>query len=396
MPGERWVVGRDARARLGTSDASVSRLHAQVTLGPKGIELEDLESANGTWLGRAPVTTSRLAHDQVALLGRRPLLVARQAPLPAPSDTVIWQGIWARAASSLALLERAAVMAQLDAPVWIRGASGTGKEGLARALHFAGPRAEGPWVPLNCAALPESLAEAELFGVARGAFTGADRDRKGAFERAHGGTLLLDEIGELPLAIQAKLLRAVEAGEVTPVGGSEPRRVDVRIVASTWVDLDRAAAQGRFRSDLLGRLSILRLHLEPLGRRPRDVPALYARFMAELGVGTPLDGKTMADLEGRTWPGNARSVRAHLMGSLLGDLTSGHPDGAASVAPSDIHQVAREAVERHDGNRAGAARSLGISRSTLYRWLDAGNPSRRPPGRITAEARSGPVGTRRW
>jgi transcriptional regulator with PAS, ATPase and Fis domain len=366
-------------------------------MGRRHLELEDLESSNGTWLGHERISRSRLAPDQVALLGRRPLLVARRGPAHAPDDTVIWQGIWARAGSSLALLERAAVLAQLDVPVWIRGETGTGKEGLSRALHFAGPRAAGPWVTLNCAALPESLAEAELFGVARGAFTGADRDRKGAFERAHGGSLLLDEIGELPLTIQAKLLRAVEEGEITPVGGSEPRRVNVRILASTWVDLDRAAAQGRFRFDLLERLSVTRLTLDPLRSRPRDVPALYARFMSEIGPSSALDASTVADLEARPWPGNARSVRAHLMSRVLGDLPSTHPPRSMGPAPSDTHHVAQEAVARHDGNRTSAARALGISRSTLYRWLAAGSG----PGRLTGseaspeQAKSGPAGTRR-
>ncbi len=268
------------------------------------------------------------------------------------------------------VVTQAALAAQVDAPVWIRGASGTGKEGLARGLHSAGPRAQGPWVALNCAALPETLAESELFGVVRGAFTGADRDRKGAFERAHGGTLFLDEVGELSPAIQAKLLRVVEERRVTPVGGSEPRAVDVRIVAATWVDLDREAAMGAFRFDLLQRISVLRLELSPLRKRPRDIAPIYGRFLHELGLDVaPLDAHVLAELEGRPWPGNARGLRAHALRTSLGALSElGANIGAAPPCP---RRAAAEAVERYGGNRSRAARALGVSRSTLYRWLSS-------------------------
>ena len=371
--GATWTVGRGPGARLQAHDESLSRTHAQVRRSSGALRVEDLQSTNGVWCSAKRVDTASLSPDDVALLGRRPMLVARRAPDGSPSDTIVWQGIWARSRSSLQLLERVALAAQLDAPALIRGESGTGKEGVARALHRAGPRAKGPWVVVNCAALPESLAESELFGAVRGAFTGADRDRKGAFERAHTGTLFLDEIGELKPSTQAKLLRAVESGEITPVGAGQPRRIDVRIVAATWRDLERQAGHGSFRFDLLQRLSVVQLFLTPLRQRRRDISALYAKFLHEMGL-KPSHVRPFESLEAWSWPGNARSVRALVMSDLFGDLQTAHTP-ALPTPQRDARQVATEAVERHAGNRSRAARSLGVSRSTLYRWLSAPSSS---------------------
>jgi DNA-binding NtrC family response regulator len=366
--GDHAFVGRGPGARLRGSDPSLSRRHARIDVEPGHIRVTDLGSTNGVWFEASRKRVARVAPGQAILIGRCPLLVARPAPGPAPEDAAIWGDTWCRSSKTLRLLTQTALAAQVDAPVWIRGASGTGKEALALALHRAGPRGKGPWVALNCAALPETLAEAELFGVVRGAFTGADRDRKGAFERAHGGTLFLDEIGELSPGLQAKLLRAVEDAEITPVGGSSPRPIDVRIVSATWADLDREATYGNFRFDLLQRISVLRLELSPLRSRPRDIGAIYGRFLYDMGgPSSPLDRSLLADLESRVWPGNARGVRAHVLRSVLGDLEG--LQGPAMLSPQDPRQTALAAVERHAGNRSRAARALGVSRSTLYRWL---------------------------
>jgi DNA-binding NtrC family response regulator len=246
----------------------------------------------------------------------------------------------------------------------------------ARALHAASPRATGPFVALNCAALPDSLAEGELFGVERGAYTGADRSRQGAFARADGGTLLLDEVGELSLATQAKLLRVLETGEVRPVGGRQSTRVDVRVVTATWRDLVREVEAERFRFDLLQRLHVLRVTLPPLRERPRDVaPLLEACLMAEgLAGGWPDEG-TVRLLESAPWQGNVRQLRS----AVARFATFGDPGALAAAAfggrvPAhrgpDVGRVAlRQTLAKHHGNRAAAARDLGISRSTLYRWL---------------------------
>lgn len=366
--GDHVVVGRGAGVRLRGGDHSLSRRHARIDVEHDHCRVTDLGSTNGVWFEASRKRVARVSPGQTVLIGRCPLLVARPAPGPAPEDTAIWGDIWFRSSKTLRLLTQTALAAQVHAPVWIRGASGTGKEALALALHRAGPRSKGPWVALNCAALPETLAEAELFGVVRGAFTGADRDRKGAFERADGGTLFLDEIGELSPGLQAKLLRAVEDGEVTPVGGSSPRPIDVRIVSATWADLDREATYGSFRFDLLQRISVLRLELSPLRSRARDIGAIYGRFLYDMGgVSSPLSRAELADLESRVWPGNARGLRAHVLRSVLGDLEG--LQGPATGSLQNPRQMAIEAVKRHAGNRSMAARALGVSRSTLYRWL---------------------------
>jgi len=329
----------------------------------------------------------RLLPGGVVRLGRRAGLVVQTGGPGRYPDATRWCGFLARDPSTLRTLTRLGAAASSDAPVWLMGESGTGKELAARALHEAGPRASGPWVTVNCAALPETLAEAELFGACRGAFTGADRDRPGAFTRAHGGTLFLDEVGELPLATQAKLLRALESGEVQPLGASKPTPVNVRVVAATWRDLDQAAASGSFRFDLLQRLGVLRVSLPPLRQRPLDIGPLLEASLAALDADDLWpDPPLLAAVEGAPWPGNVRQLRnAAQRAAVWGrsrDLlppsapppshrravTAGHPKGWRGRGP-DRATTARDAIRSANGNRASAARSLGVSRSTLYRWL---------------------------
>jgi DNA-binding NtrC family response regulator len=225
-------------------------------------------------------------------------------------------------------------LAASSVPVIVEGETGTGKEALAEALHEAGPRAAYPFVVFDCTAVSANLVESELFGHERGAFTGASAARKGMFELAEGGTLLIDEIGDLDLSLQAKLLRAVERSEVRRVGGSKPVRCQVRLLAATRRDLEREVQAGRFRDDLFHRLAVARIELPPLRRRREDIPLLARHFWRELGG--PAEGPPPGLLEAwadRVWPGNVRELRNAVARRIaLGELDR---PGRSGVSPSD-------------------------------------------------------------
>lgn len=234
-------------------------------------------------------------------------------------------------------------VAESELPVLIQGETGAGKEVLANAIHHWSPRADGPLVTLNCAALPENLVESELFGHTKGAFTGATRDRPGAFRTANGGTLLLDEIGELPLPVQAKLLRVLQEGTFQPVGRDTPDKVDVRVLAATHVDLQRAVSEGRFREDLYYRLAVFPLHLPPLRQRPEDIVPIAEELLRSWardrrrGPWT-LPRATAAALRSAPWPGNVRELRNALERATIfcprGEILPAHLGlGAATAAP---------------------------------------------------------------
>ncbi len=284
-------------------------------------------------------------------------------------------------------------VAPLAVSVLIQGETGTGKELVARAVHDAGARASGPYVAINCPSLPEGLLESELFGHVRGAFTGADADRAGLFEAAEGGTILLDEIGDLPLAVQAKLLRVLESNEVRRVGSTQVRAVDVRVLAATNRDLERAVRSGAFREDLLYRLNTVTIHVPPLRDRTEDIPELVDHFLRKFS-GPATSGKrrisddALAALRGYPWPGNVREL-AHVIERAVAlsrssridaeDLPSVVRHGGerrAEPGPSTLQTL--EEVERAHilsvlksvgGVRRRAAAILGIDRKTLYRRL---------------------------
>jgi DNA-binding NtrC family response regulator len=285
-----------------------------------------------------------------------------------------------------ALLDLVDTAATRDVPVLITGESGTGKELIARRLHAHSGRSAGPFVPVNCAALPEALAESELFGHERGAFTGAERQHRGRFEEASGGTLFLDEVGELPATLQAKLLRALEGRTVRRVGGAGDVAVDVRVVAATNRDLQDAAARGTFRRDLYFRLAVFPVHLPPLRERPGDIPVLAHHLVAELAArhGVPAPELSPAALETmarHAWSGNVRELRNVLEravvvrgGEMLRpeDLALAEPASGEAGASVPLERDARdremllEALRRAAGNREEAARLLGVSVRTLY------------------------------
>jgi DNA-binding NtrC family response regulator len=237
--------------------------------------------------------------------------------------------LWTVAASMRRVLARVEELGKSDASVLVQGETGTGKELVAEALHEASARASGPLVVVDCASIPRELIETELFGHVRGSFTGAQSDRPGAFEAASGGTLFIDELGELPLDLQPRLLRVLEKQEVRRVGGNQVRRVDVRIVAATNRDLAREVAEGRFREDLYYRLAVVRLELPSLRSRPEDVVFLAERFLAEAGAGAPLalTEATRARLLEHRWPGNVRELRNVVeRGAALSDSMFRLPD----------------------------------------------------------------------
>jgi DNA-binding NtrC family response regulator len=291
------------------------------------------------------------------------------------------------------VLKLAETVGPTDSTVLISGESGTGKEVLARYLHELSARAEGPFVSINCGALPENLLESELFGHVRGSFTGAVRDKQGLFVAAKGGSFFLDEVGEMSPATQVKLLRVLQEREVIPVGATEPIPVDVRIVAATNRDLDEEIRRGGFRSDLFYRLNVITLHLPPLRDRPDDVALLaehfLKRFNATRGRELRLAGETLEVMQGYDWPGNVRELenaleRAAVMTAGDEILASALPARITERAPQPLVQASlppnptMEIIERayihwvlqsEGGNKTKAAEVLGIDPSTLYRKL---------------------------
>jgi len=288
--------------------------------------------------------------------------------------------------------------ASRDVNVLIRGESGTGKELVARAIHFAGPRKDKPFVPVDSAAIPESLLESELFGHMRGAFTGAIRDSRGKIRSAHGGTLFLDEIGDMQTGLQAKLLRMLQERVVTPVGSEKAEAVDVRVMAATHVDLETAIREGKFREDLFFRLNVLAIRVPPLRERKDDIPLLVRHLIGKSGeAGARISKQAMAVLLNHDWPGNVRELQNAVEHALVvsegGEIKPEHlpdwlkPDMArraisALALPEDgieLETLERDlivqALERTQGNQTRAAHLLGISRPTLiYRMEKHGIP----------------------
>ncbi len=287
------------------------------------------------------------------------------------------------AAATMTLREMITRVAPSDATVLIRGESGTGKELAARAIHHRGPRAKRPFVPVNCAAIAETLLESELFGYRKGAFTGADKDREGLFEAARGGTLFLDEIGEAGMAVQAKLLRVLEEKKISRVGDPIEREVDVRVIAATNRPLEEAIAERTFREDLYYRLLVFPLDMPPLRDRADDIPLLVDYFLRALGRrGYKLPAATMARLRAYRWPGNVRELRnlmerAHILAGdgQLGDehilvdvaaAASGEAPGEDLNLDNNARRLIAAALQRAGGNKSQAAKMLGITRRTLY------------------------------
>jgi two-component system response regulator HydG len=284
------------------------------------------------------------------------------------------------------LLARAELVARSDAPVILLGETGTGKEVLARALHVSSSRAGRPFVAVNCGAIPAELVESELFGHARGAFSGAVSARRGLVAEAHGGTLFLDEVAELPLPIQVKLLRVLQDGVVRPVGADRGEAVDFRAFAATHCDLAEEVARGRFRADLYYRLKVFTIHLPPLRQRREDILPLALHFLSRQGRPLALGEDARAALLGYTWPGNIRELsnairyaaatapaavveREHLPDELRVHASAVRPAGSLRTLADVEREHILAVLSACGGCHAEAARVLGIGRNTLWRKL---------------------------
>ena len=405
--GARVQLGSEI-ARIGTADGNdlvladrtVSRFHCEISVRGNTIVIRDCGSTNGTLIDGVrvreaeipPGTLVRIGGSAFRVeLGEEPAFVevsGRSAFGELVGSSVEMRRVYA-------ILER---LALTDATVLVQGETGTGKDVLARSLHAASRRADRPFVAVDCGAIPEHLVESELFGHVKGAFTGATSDRRGVFEEADGGTLFLDEIGEMPLALQPKLLRAIESRSIRRVGGTGARTVDVRIIAATNRALASSINDGSFREDLYYRLAVVEVRLPPLRARRDDIPVLAAHFLQMFGGDGALPAEFVAGLVGRGWPGNVRELRNYIERSVsLGTIAPrpaapAGPAPAAGPLPPDsierfvaLHLPLKEArrawtesfelvyvramLKLVGGNVTRAAERAGVSRRFLQRML---------------------------
>ncbi len=390
-PGSRLCIGSSRDSDLRVHDPRVSARHVELHADARSLGVLDLGSKNGTFLGPARVERALVGRAGATLvLGNTAVSVLPAVAAEVPLALEPLPGLIGRSRAMLAVAAQVRRLARLSRPVLVEGESGSGKDLVAKALHELG-RAEGPFIPLNVGAIAESLADAELFGHQRGAFTGALEARPGAFEAAHRGTLFLDEIAELGASLQAKLLRVVEDGEVRPVGSARTTRVDVRLVSATWADLAERVADGQFRPDLYHRISTFVVRVPPLRRRRTDMPALCSgllrRIEAEVGK-RAVSSAALARLTAHGWPGNVRELSSVLFRAavaapgesiepehLMLDLPRKRVT-VASRAPRPTERELRALLASHGGNKAAAARAAGVPRSTFRRLLqdDGGAP----------------------
>jgi len=415
----KLIVGRAPDVDIRIDDVSVSRRHAVVHIGAT-IQIEDLGSANGIHLRKQahaiapqietpalrqrPGELAAWSPEECILVGAVPVTLrrCRQSTETNSSNAPIVESAVMRS-----LYERAQKVAQSHFSVLLLGETGVGKEVLARVIHEASPRAARPFVTLNCAALPESLLEAELFGHERGSFTGAAQARPGIFEAAEGGTLLLDEIGEMPMGAQARLLRVLEQREVMRIGARVARPIDVRFLSATNRDLEAEVSRGAFRQDLLFRINAVMLTIPPLRDRVEEIPRLAEAFLAstfgKLGKTPPaLSSSALSKLVGYGFPGNIRELRnamdhaaavcegemvlpEHLPTRIAGSASVPPPISGVREVGSALAEIERrridEALLAAGGNQTRAADILGISRRTLVgRLSEYGMPRPRKKG----------------
>jgi two-component system response regulator GlrR len=392
--GAACSIGTHPSNGLVVDAPQVSRFHCELKLTPRGLMVRDLDSSNGTLLDGVGVVEAWVRSGSRLVLGSVSIevrLIGEEIVIPA-SDSESFGGLVGSSPLMRAVfaeLERAAAS---DITVLIEGETGTGKEEAASAIHARSSRASRPFVVIDCSTLPASLLESELFGHERGAFTGADTVRAGAFEEAEGGTVFIDELGELPVELQPKLLRVLEAREYRRVGSTAARPANVRVIAATNRDLRKEINEGRFRADLYFRLAVLRVTIPPLRAHPEDLPRLARKLFDNLGASAAQTEELctppfLAALRAAAWPGNVRELRNHLERCLL--FSSGLPLDAPAAAPAPpVVDVSRplaaerrrhvDAFEReyvrsllaiHGGRVNDAAAAAGVDRAYLYRMI---------------------------
>jgi DNA-binding NtrC family response regulator len=406
------MIGRTG-ADLNLTDPKVSGLHAELRLQADGYRIRDLGSTNGTHVRGVRIIDGFIAPGATLQIGKSAIVFD---PLDDSVSVPLWHesrlhGLIGGSAAMRHMFDLINRFAQSDATVLIQGETGAGKEGVADAIHQCSPRRNGPFVVLDCSAIPEQLFEDQIFGHEQGAFTGAGKATMGVFEAAHGGTLFLDEIGELPLDVQAKLLRAVETRKVRRLGSTKVVASDVRIVAATNRDLATEVNRGTFRSDLFYRLSVAKLGVPSLRERREDIPLLVEHFLRQLtatmGNKDPrLPDDFLARAQRHAWPGNVRELRNAVERACL---LPNHPTLGFDAPPKkegsgfgevDIDvpfKVAKQQLvdefdrryleallEAHDNNISAAARAAGIERMSIYKMirrlgLDKQDEDRRAP-----------------
>lgn len=410
---QSWLVDRDV-IRIGArpdcdvvlSDSTVSRVHAEIVRGRDGTILRDLGSTNGTFVGPVRVREVYLTPETRFRVGKTEIAFRPDDEVidVVPSTANRFEGL---VGNGLAMREVFGVLERIaptDLTVLVTGETGTGKELVSRALHKRSKRANKPIIVFDCGAAPEGLVEAELFGHERGAFTGAIASREGLFEAADGGTLFIDEVGELPLELQPKLLRALEQREVRRIGSSKARHVDVRVIAATNRDLQGEVEAGRFREDLYYRIAVVELRLPPLRERRDDLALLVDHLLKRADGGgrgvRGLDPEVEALFRAYHWPGNVRELNNVIeravpfcdgpmisLRALPDSLRRAKPAPAGAALPTTVSnqmplkdakdqiieafekQYLEDLIEQHDGNVSRAARVAGMDRKSITRLL---------------------------
>ena len=388
---ERVVIGSSPQADLVVEDPDVSGIHCEIAWEDDGFVLRDLKSAHGTWLSGVRVREVVLPGEAHFDIGAASLSFGSVSG----SEEVVlhpenhFGGLTGESAVMRAVFARLARVAARETTVLLEGESGTGKELAARAIHEASSRKNGPFVVVDCGSIPRTLIEAELFGHERGAYTGANQSRPGAFVRANKGSIFLDEIGELDIELQPRLLGVLERREVKPIGGAEPVPVDVRIIAATHQDLRRRANEGAFREDLYYRLAVARLRLPSLRERMTDIPLLVQQLLAQHaqkdGANYRLDDDVLKRLVLRPWPGNIRELRNVVeqfiaFGIEEVKVSEPPPELETIEAPFKIakarivarfeHQYLLSVLARHNGNITASANAAELDRVHFLRLLD--------------------------
>ena len=417
--GARWepisdcsTIGTHRSCDFTLSDATVSRFHCELIGDRYRVRVRDLDSSNGTTVDGVAVRDAYLKHGSVIELGRTALRIrhlGQPTRLELSDSTAFGQLVGRSPAmrSTFALLERAAPS---DTTILLEGETGTGKSAAARSIHLASPRKNKPFIMVDCSSLPDNLLESELFGHEKGSFTGAYSKRIGAFEEASSGTIFLDEIGEIPIGLQAKLLAAFENREIRPVGANRSKPVDIRIIAATNRDLRCEVNAKRFREDLYYRLAVVKIQVPPLRQRLDDLPLLMRDLLERLGVPDEriesiVTPKLVESLRSSAWPGNIRQLRNYLQQLLLfediaplgfepgvdRDQTTGFASKIGvdtSVSLSDARQrvlaqferiYVSELLEAHNGKVSRAAATAHVNRTYFYRLMQRHQIGRKKP-----------------